>query len=62
MGQLELAWADTTSKMITPRWNLLCEPAGVVIPRTREDISRTVAICHRFRCPLTTISSVCVPC
>jgi FAD/FMN-containing dehydrogenase/Fe-S oxidoreductase len=29
------------------------EPAGVVIPRTREDIRQTVAICHRFRCPLT---------
>jgi FAD/FMN-containing dehydrogenase len=29
------------------------EPAGVVIPRTREDIARTVAICHQLRCPLT---------
>ncbi|MQA29683.1 MAG: FAD-binding protein, partial [Luteitalea sp.] len=29
------------------------EPAGVVIPRTREDIARTVAICHELRCPLT---------
>jgi FAD/FMN-containing dehydrogenase/Fe-S oxidoreductase len=29
------------------------EPAGVVIPRTREDIRRTVAICHQLRCPLT---------
>jgi FAD/FMN-containing dehydrogenase/Fe-S oxidoreductase len=29
------------------------EPAGVVVPRTREDIRRTVAICHQYRCPLT---------
>ena len=29
------------------------EPAGVVIPRTREDIRRTVGICHQFRCPIT---------
>src|SRR5579862_766028 len=28
-------------------------PLGVVIPRTREDIVRTVEICHRFRCPIT---------
>jgi len=28
-------------------------PLGVVIPRTREDIVRTVEICGRFRCPLT---------
>jgi FAD/FMN-containing dehydrogenase len=28
-------------------------PLGVVIPRTRQDIIRTVEICHRLRCPLT---------
>lgn len=29
------------------------EPAGVVIPRSRADVIRTVEICHRRRCPLT---------
>ncbi len=29
------------------------EPLGVVIPRSREDVVRTVRLCHRFRCPLT---------
>ena len=29
------------------------EPLGVVIPKHREDILRTVAICSRFQCPLT---------
>ena len=29
------------------------EPAGVVIPRHREDLIRTAAICRRFRCPMT---------
>ena len=29
------------------------EPAGVVVPRSREDIVRTVSICHEFRCPIT---------
>ncbi len=28
-------------------------PLGVVIPKNREDIVRTIAICHRLRCPLT---------
>src|SRR5690349_18399789 len=28
-------------------------PRGVVIPKTREDIIRTVAICARLRCPIT---------
>jgi FAD/FMN-containing dehydrogenase len=28
-------------------------PLGLVIPKTRQDIVRTVEICHRFRCPLT---------
>ena len=28
-------------------------PLGVVIPKNRQDIISTVAICHRFRCPLT---------
>lgn len=28
-------------------------PAGVVIPRNRNDILRTLAICRRFRCPIT---------
>ena len=28
-------------------------PLGVVIPKTREDIIRTVEICGRFRCPIT---------
>ncbi len=28
-------------------------PAGVVIPKSREDILRTLAICRRFRCPIT---------
>ena len=28
-------------------------PAGVVIPRNREDILRTLAICRRFHCPIT---------
>jgi FAD/FMN-containing dehydrogenase/Fe-S oxidoreductase len=28
-------------------------PLGLVIPKTRQDIIRTVEICHRFRCPLT---------
>ncbi|MGH7246500.1 MAG: FAD-binding and (Fe-S)-binding domain-containing protein, partial [Pseudomonadota bacterium] len=28
-------------------------PLGVVIHRNREDILRAVALCHRFRCPLT---------
>jgi len=29
------------------------EPAGVVIPKNREDILRVIEICGRFRCPLT---------
>ena len=29
------------------------QPLGVVIPKTRQDIIRTVQICGRFRCPLT---------
>jgi FAD/FMN-containing dehydrogenase/Fe-S oxidoreductase len=29
------------------------EPLGVVIPRSRDDIVRTVRLCHEFRCPLT---------
>lgn len=29
------------------------EPLGVVIGRTRDDLVRTVRICHEFRCPLT---------
>jgi FAD/FMN-containing dehydrogenase/Fe-S oxidoreductase len=28
-------------------------PRGVVIPKTREDIIRTVAICARLQCPIT---------
>ncbi len=28
-------------------------PAGVVIPKSREDILRTLAICRRFHCPIT---------
>jgi len=28
-------------------------PLGVVIPKSRQDIIRTVEICNRFRCPLT---------
>ena len=35
------------------RQRLSDRAGGVVIPRTREDIRRTVAICHQFRCPLT---------
>jgi FAD/FMN-containing dehydrogenase len=29
------------------------EPAGVVLPRTREDLIQTVRLCARYRCPLT---------
>jgi FAD/FMN-containing dehydrogenase len=29
------------------------EPAGVVIPRHREDLIRTIQICRRLRCPIT---------
>ena len=29
------------------------EPLGVVVVKNREDIVRTIEICHRFRCPLT---------
>ena len=29
------------------------EPAGVVLPRSREDVVRAVSICHQFRCPIT---------
>lgn len=29
------------------------EPLGVVVPRTREDVRRTVAICGRHGCPIT---------
>jgi FAD/FMN-containing dehydrogenase/Fe-S oxidoreductase len=28
-------------------------PAGVVIPRNREDILRSLGICRRYRCPIT---------
>src|SRR5258706_8995325 len=28
-------------------------PLGVVIPRNREDVVKTVQICRRHRCPLT---------
>ena len=28
-------------------------PAGVVIPRSRDDVIRTVQICGRHRCPIT---------
>jgi FAD/FMN-containing dehydrogenase/Fe-S oxidoreductase len=29
------------------------EPLGVVLPRTRADLAALVAVCARFRCPLT---------
>jgi FAD/FMN-containing dehydrogenase/Fe-S oxidoreductase len=29
------------------------QPAGVVIPKSREDILRALAICRRLRCPIT---------
>jgi FAD/FMN-containing dehydrogenase/Fe-S oxidoreductase len=29
------------------------QPLGVVVARNRQDILRTLEICHRFRCPLT---------
>src|SRR5215203_6755063 len=29
------------------------QPAGVVVPRSREDVVRAVSICHEFRCPIT---------
>ena len=29
------------------------EPLGVVLPKNREDIIRTVQLCSRYRCPLT---------
>lgn len=29
------------------------EPIGLVIPKNRQDIVRTIEICHRLRCPLT---------
>jgi FAD/FMN-containing dehydrogenase/Fe-S oxidoreductase len=29
------------------------EPAGVVVPRSRDDVVRAVSICHELRCPLT---------
>jgi FAD/FMN-containing dehydrogenase/Fe-S oxidoreductase len=29
------------------------EPAGVLIPKTREDILHALAICRKFRCPIT---------
>ncbi|MBI4265376.1 MAG: FAD-binding oxidoreductase, partial [Acidobacteria bacterium] len=29
------------------------EPLGVVIPRTRDDLVRTVRVCAEYRCPLT---------
>ena len=29
------------------------EPAGVVLPRSQEDVVRAVSICHQFRCPIT---------
>jgi FAD/FMN-containing dehydrogenase/Fe-S oxidoreductase len=28
-------------------------PIGVVVPRTREDVTRAVRICHALRCPIT---------
>ena len=28
-------------------------PLGLVVPKNREDVIRTVQICHRLRCPLT---------
>jgi FAD/FMN-containing dehydrogenase/Fe-S oxidoreductase len=31
----------------------LIEPVGVVIPKNREDILRTLEICRRHRCPIT---------
>src|SRR5215472_13335599 len=30
----------------------LIEPAGVVVPRHREDILRALEVCRRFRCPI----------
>ncbi|HTB13006.1 MAG TPA: FAD-linked oxidase C-terminal domain-containing protein [Bryobacteraceae bacterium] len=29
------------------------EPTGIVIPRHRDDLIRTLEICRRFRCPIT---------
>jgi FAD/FMN-containing dehydrogenase/Fe-S oxidoreductase len=29
------------------------QPLGVVVAKSREDIVRTLQICHRFRCPVT---------
>ena len=29
------------------------EPVGVVVPRSRNDLIRLVAICAEFRCPIT---------
>ena len=29
------------------------EPAGVLIPKTREDVVRALAICRKFHCPIT---------
>src|SRR5579884_2569265 len=29
------------------------EPAGVLVPKTREDIVRALAICRKFHCPIT---------
>ena len=29
------------------------DPIGLVIPKNRQDIVRTIEICHRLRCPLT---------
>ena len=29
------------------------EPIGLVIPKNRQDIVRTIKICHRLRCPVT---------
>ena len=29
------------------------QPLGVVVPKNRQDIIRTIEICHRFRCPFT---------
>ena len=29
------------------------EPAGVVIPKTREDIVNALAVCRQFKCPVT---------
>ncbi|MEO6437192.1 MAG: FAD-binding protein, partial [Tepidisphaeraceae bacterium] len=29
------------------------EPLGVVVAKNRDDIVRTIEICHRHRCPLT---------